>query len=77
MDSPLTMEKIREYANSKLLNQLADDVDAMLNYKEKRDFDLLWDIAASSPKRYAQLYDQRFLVIMDEFQNTGRIYLYG
>lgn len=75
VDSPLTMEQIKEYGNSKSLKHMVNDVDAMLRYKEKRDQDLLWDTASSAPKRYANLYDQRFLVIMDEFQNTGE-YIY-
>ncbi|MDM8551067.1 hypothetical protein QUF72_13350 [Desulfobacterales bacterium HSG2] len=71
VDSPLTMEQIREYGKSKSLRQVVIDVDSMLHYKKNRDHDLLWQTASSAPKRYARLYDQRFLVIMDEFQNTG------
>jgi len=71
---PLTMEQIREYGVSKSLNHFVVDVDSMLHYKEKRDHDLLWQTAASA-NRYAGLLDVRFLIIMDEFQNTGE-YIY-
>ena len=71
VDFPLTMEQIREYGRSKSLGHIVTDVDSIMLCKEKKDYDLLWQTAASAPKRYARLYDQRFLVIMDEFQNTG------
>lgn len=44
-------------------------------YAKETGFDLMWDTASSAPNRYAQLYDQRVLVIIDEFQNTGE-YIY-
>ncbi len=68
---PLTMEQIREYGASKSMDHFVIDVDAMLNYRETRSFDLLWKTASSAPSRYAQILDLRFLVIIDEFQNTG------
>ncbi len=72
----LTLGQIREYGLSKNLKQLAEDSDFLIKYYEKRiGFDLIWNTASSAPNRYAQLYDQRFLVIMDEFQNTGE-YVY-
>ena len=71
----LTMEQIREYGVSKSMKHFVIDVDAMLNYRKNRDFDLLWQRAASAPKHYADLFDQRVLVIIDEFQNTGE-YIY-
>ncbi|OQY60025.1 MAG: hypothetical protein B6245_03615 [Desulfobacteraceae bacterium 4572_88] len=72
----LTLEQIREYGLSRNLRQLAEDSDFLIRYHEKRSgFDMMWDTASSAPSRYAQLYDQRILVIMDEFQNTGE-YIY-
>ncbi len=72
---PLTMEQIREYGVSKSLKNFIVDVDSMLHYKEKGDFDLLWQAAASAPNRFAGVSDIQFLVIIDEFQNTGE-YIY-
>lgn len=71
----LTIDQIREYGVSKAMNHFVVDVDAMMNYRKNGDFDLLWDTASSAPNRYAQLFDQRVLVIIDEFQNTGE-YIY-
>ncbi len=72
----LTLEQIREYALSKNFKFMVNDSDFLIKYYEKKtSFDMMWDIASSAPTRYAQLYDQRFLVIIDEFQNTGE-YIY-
>jgi len=72
----LTLEQIRDLGLSKNLKQMAEDSDFLIKYYEKKTgFDMMWQTASSAPKRYAQLYDQRFLVIMDEFQNTGE-YIY-
>ncbi|MEN8216019.1 MAG: hypothetical protein ABFS56_06520 [Pseudomonadota bacterium] len=72
---PLSLTKIREYwlANS---NQcLVDDVDALLEEQEMKRYDGMWDIANSAPHRFAALFDKRFLVILDEFQNLTQ-YIY-
>jgi len=72
---PLSLSKIREYwvANS---NQcLIDDVDALLEEQEMKRYDGMWDIANSAPHRFAALFDKRFLVILDEFQNLTQ-YIY-
>ena len=72
----LTLGQIREYGLSKNLRQLVEDSDFLIKYDERRTgTDMIWNTASSAPSRYAQLYDQRFLVIMDEFQNTGE-YIY-
>ncbi|MCK5525390.1 MAG: hypothetical protein KAI83_19855 [Thiomargarita sp.] len=72
---PLSLSKIREYwvANS---NQcLVDDVDTLLEYQEMKLYDSMWDIANTAPHRFAALFDIRFLVILDEFQNITQ-YVY-
>ncbi|MCP4020807.1 MAG: hypothetical protein GY729_03095, partial [Desulfobacteraceae bacterium] len=72
----LTLEQVREYGLSKNFKFMVNDSDFLIKYYEKKtSFDMMWDIASSAPTRYAQLYDQRFLVIIDEFQNTGE-YIY-
>ncbi len=72
---PLTLKQIREYGVSRSVRHFVIDADTMLNYRNNRKFDLLWQTAAEAPARYAQLYDRRILVMIDEFQNTGE-YIY-
>lgn len=75
--NPLTLEQIREYGQTKGLSNLADDADAVIkNYEKKTAMDITWDTVSSAPDRYAQLYGRSFLVIIDEFQNTGE-YIYA
>jgi hypothetical protein len=65
----LTLEQIREYGLSKNFRQMAEDSAFLISYYEKKTgFDMMWDAASSAPPRYAQLYNCRFLVIIDEFQ---------
>jgi hypothetical protein len=46
------------------------DVDFLLQNKEVGgSHDLMWDIACSAPHRFAAVYNKRFLVLIDEFQN--------
>ncbi|MDM8518254.1 hypothetical protein QUF76_18820, partial [Desulfobacterales bacterium HSG16] len=55
---------------------LSNDSEFIKNYHEKKtSVDLIWDTAASAPHRLAHFYDRRFLVMIDEFQNTGE-YIY-
>ncbi len=75
-DNPLKLEQIRDYGLAKGLSHMADDADYIIkNYEKKTAVSLMWNVASSAPKRYARLYDRRFLVIIDEFQNTGE-YIY-
>ncbi len=64
----LTLAKIRAYGQANDKTVLVNDVDKILNYKEARDYDLVWDTAYRAPHRMAAVYDQRILVIIDEFQ---------
>ena len=73
---PLSLEKIREYGLSKSIEMFVDDVDFLL--KEKcvgGSHDLMWITAYEAPHRFADVFDQRILVILDEFQNLAQ-YVY-
>ncbi len=54
---------------------LKEDVAEIQTFFKDQNADLLWEVAYSAPDRYATGFDQRFLVILDEFQFLGdRIY---
>ncbi|MCP4700591.1 MAG: hypothetical protein GY862_27620, partial [Gammaproteobacteria bacterium] len=65
---PLTLEQIRDYGKTKNIQVLVNDVNAILSYKQSKDYDLVWDTAYRAPHRMVDVYDQRILVIIDEFQ---------
>jgi len=65
----LSVEKIRQYGVENRIEHFVDEVDFLQNNKAAGgSHDLMWDIACSAPHRFASFYDQRFLVILDEFQ---------
>ncbi|WP_069470806.1 hypothetical protein [Candidatus Marithrix sp. Canyon 246] len=73
---PLSLEKIREFGVKESITALVDDVDFLLQNKGiEGSHDLMWDTACHAPHRFADLYDQRILVILDEFQNITK-YIY-
>jgi hypothetical protein len=73
---PLSLEQIREFGVKESITSLVDDVDFLLQNKEiEGSHDLMWDTACTAPHRFADLYDQRILVILDEFQNITK-YIY-
>jgi hypothetical protein len=66
----LPLEEIKKYGLAHSIKLLVTDVDFLLQNKEiGTSGDLMWDLACSAPHRFATVYDQRFLVIIDEFQN--------
>jgi len=72
---PLSLEKIREYGVKKSVPSLVDDVDSILWAKKMEFHTSAWETACGAPHRFADVYDQRFLVIIDEFQNfAGYVY---
>ncbi|QTA92756.1 hypothetical protein [Desulfonema magnum] len=75
LDKPLSFEKIREYGVTKSIISLVEDIDSLVENEKMRRHDLMWLTARSAPHRFAGLYDKRFLVILDEFQNLSR-YIY-
>jgi Restriction endonuclease len=70
--TPLSLEKVRQYAATNNLQAIVDDVDFIIQNKDGQATDLVWHLACSAPHRYATLYDVRFLVILDEFQNIAQ-----
>jgi hypothetical protein len=72
----LSLQEIRKYGVEKLMKSFVADVDFLLENKEiGGSHDLIWKRAYSAPHRYAERYDCRFLVILDEFQNITQ-YIY-
>jgi len=68
----LSFNKIREYGIANAIDLLVEDVDLLLEYESKNKVNLMWHIASTAPDRYASIYDQRILVIIDEFQYTNK-----
>ncbi|MCP4694611.1 MAG: hypothetical protein GY859_41670, partial [Desulfobacterales bacterium] len=71
----LSLEEIREYGVAKSIKALVSDADSLLKEKEAGFHDLMWETAYSAPHVFASLYNQRILVIIDEFQNITK-YVY-
>jgi hypothetical protein len=72
---PLNLKEIREYGSANSNKHLVGDVDTLLEHQEMGDYDSMWEIASNAPHRFAALFDRRFLVILDEFQNITQ-YVY-
>ncbi len=72
---PLTLEKIKEYGLAKSNKLLVDDVEEIFSNKKAGFHEFIWDVAHSAPHRFAGVFDIRFLVILDEFQNISH-YVY-
>lgn len=66
----LSPENIIEYGKAHAINLFTDDIELLL--KEKHvggSHDRMWRVASSAPHRFGAIYDLRFVVILDEFQN--------
>ena len=72
---PLKPDEIREYGLSHSVKLLVDDIDMIREYQAEGGYDLVWKTAYTAPDRFAGYYDQRILVIIDEFQNITQ-YIY-
>lgn len=72
---PLSLKEIRDYGASKSIDVLVKSVDSLIQDEKMRRYDLMWDTASAMPHRFAGVYDTRFLVILDEFQNFAQ-YVY-
>lgn len=68
----LSLETIREYGITHGIENLVDDIDSLNIDKERGEYELMWQTAYSAPQRFAERYAQRFLVILDEFQNIAQ-----
>ncbi|MDM8558773.1 hypothetical protein [Candidatus Parabeggiatoa sp. HSG14] len=65
----LPLEHIRQYGVTNSIEDFVNDVDFLLQNKTiAGSHDLMWQIAYSAPHRFADCYDRRILVILDEFQ---------
>jgi len=74
-DQSLSLEQIQAYGESNSINTIRRQAEAMLYHKEKEEYGLLWETAYRAPHRVAGVYNQRILVIIDEFQYlTTNIY---
>lgn len=68
---PLTLEQIHTYGTTKSHKLLVNDVDSLTHNKAEGLYGLMWDTACTAPHRFAAVFDQRVLVILDEFQNSA------
>jgi hypothetical protein len=68
----LSLEKIKEYALAKGMTLLVDDIDFLLQNQAMGNYTLMWETACSAPHRFADVYQQRFLVILDDFQYINK-----
>lgn len=71
----LSFDQIRQYGSEKSIHLLVKDVDLLVTHKANNEYQPIWHIASTAPDRYASIYDQRILVIIDEFQYTNK-YVY-
>ena len=68
VSKPLTLTQIKTYGQTHGNTVLVEDVDYITMYREQQLYDLVWKRAYTAPHRMAAVYDQRILVIIDEFQ---------
>lgn len=66
---PLPLEEIRAYGVTAGNKVLVADVDSLLKNRDGGWYDLMWYTAYTGPHRMASVYEQRVLVMLDEFQN--------
>ncbi|MBF0449362.1 MAG: restriction endonuclease [Candidatus Magnetomorum sp.] len=64
----LPFDAIREYGVANSINLLVNDIDLLMGYKSNGESGPMWDLACSAPHRFASIYNQRIVVIIDEFQ---------
>lgn len=70
----LSLEEIKAYGQAHSLKLLVDDV-TLMEKELGKGHDLMWQAAYTAPHRFAGVYDQRFLVMIDEFQYLSK-YIY-
>ena len=75
VDTPYSLEQIREYGRAKSVEILEQDYKLLKGDRENRNYGLMWKTAYTAPERFASWYDIRVLVILDEFQNITQ-YIY-
>ncbi|MCE7980917.1 MAG: hypothetical protein DYG89_06965 [Caldilinea sp. CFX5] len=65
---PLSMEQIKAYGEAHGIAALVNDVESILHDEKEGHHGLMWDRSYRAPHRIASLYDQRIVVMIDEFQ---------
>ena len=75
MRQPLSLEEIRAYGLSAGNRVLVADVNEIQKNFDIGLYDSIWYTAYTGPHRMATVYDQRVLVMLDEFQNITQ-YIY-
>jgi len=66
--SLLTFDEIRQYGVEHSVDLLVKDIDLLKQYEASDKSGAMWELACSAPHRFASIYNQRILVIIDEFQ---------
>ena len=75
IQTPLSLNEIRAYGLANSIKLLVKSVDDIFWGREMGFQDAVWEVAHFAPHRFADYYNLRFLVIIDEFQNlAGYIY---
>ena len=69
--NPLSLEEIREYGAKKSIKTFIQHVDEFRENESIHNYDLMWRTAYIAPSAFAAIYDQKILVILDEFQYIG------
>jgi len=71
----LSLHQLREYGVANSNKLIVDDIDSLFKDKEMGLYDSMWETAYMAPHNFARRFDQRILVILDEFQNITQ-YIY-
>ncbi len=68
----LSLEEIREYGLSNSIKSFVQDVNLLIEERKPNGLhDSMWETAYEAPHRFADIYERRILVILDEFQNIA------
>ncbi|KPA10603.1 hypothetical protein MHK_009190 [Candidatus Magnetomorum sp. HK-1] len=71
----MDIEEIITYGKQKSNKMLVHQAKSILEHESKKRFSAMWFKACSSPHTFANIYNIRFLVIIDEFQYLSK-YIY-
>jgi hypothetical protein len=70
----LSLEDIRQYGIENNIKGFVNEVNFLQeNKKVDGSHDLMWDLACSAPHRFANFFEQKILVILDEFQYIASV----
>jgi len=68
VETPYNLKEIEQYGKKNNIDLLVRYVRYLQEDKAEGNFDSMWLKACAAPKRFAGTYNQKFLVIIDEFQ---------